>query len=69
MKSVIIANVEIFVDEVDKFIQVKDLADIPLGFEQEIITRYPEYETWFLYHKTSAPTERLGKIATLLNNC
>ena len=69
MKSVIIANVEILVDEVDKFIQVKDIVDIPLGFEQEIITRYPEYETWFLYHKTSAPAERLGKIATLLNNC
>jgi len=69
MKSVIIANVEVFVDEVDKFIQVKDIADIPLGFEREIITRYPEYETWFLYHQTVAPTERLGKIATLLDDC
>jgi len=69
VKSVIIANVEILVDEVDKFIQVKDIVDIPLGFEQEIITRYPEYETWFLYHKTSAPAERLGKIATLLDDC
>jgi hypothetical protein len=69
VKSVIIANIEILVDEVDKFIQVKDIADIPLGFEQEIITRYPEYETWFLYHKTSAPTERLEKIATLFDDC
>jgi hypothetical protein len=69
VKSAIIANIEVFVDEVDKFIQVKDIADIPLGFEQEVIARYPEHETWFLYHKTSAPTERLDKIATLLDDC
>jgi|GEM_PF-907091 len=69
MKQVTIANLEILVDEADKVIHIEEATDIPQGFEQEVTALYPGYEVWFMYHKATAPTERLREIALLLDDC
>jgi len=67
--KLIIAGTEIFVNETDKCIQVKEVVDIPQGLEHEIAARYPDYDVFFLYHNTPAPTERLCEFARLLDDC